>query len=88
MALAVWDLTQFPDWRKQAAEEVAKFFPSREDMTMLALEDLPILNAVLMESMRFHGVDVSSNRRKAPMGGTTLLGYFIPEGVNIVHQMI
>jgi cytochrome P450 len=81
MAFALWDLARFPDFRKRAAEEVAKFFPSRDDMTALALEDLPFLNAFLFESMRYHGVSVSLNERMAPEGGATVLGQFLPAGV-------
>jgi cytochrome P450 len=81
MTFALWDLARFPDFRKRAAEEVAKFFPSRDDMTALALEDLPFLNAFLFESMRYHGVSVSLNERVAPDGGAIVLGQFLPAGV-------
>jgi cytochrome P450 len=81
LTFALWDLARFPDFRKKAAEEVAKFFPSRDDMTAIALQDLPFLNAFLWESMRLHGVTVSSNERVAPEGGAMILGHFIPSGV-------
>jgi cytochrome P450 len=81
LTFALWDLARFPDFRKRAAEEVAKFFPSRDDMTALALEDLPFLNAFLFESMRYHGVSVSLNERVAPEGGAIVLGQFLPAGV-------
>ena len=60
---------------------MAKFFPSREDMTGSALRDLPFLNAFLRESMRVHGVAVSTNERIAPEGGAMIYGHFIPAGV-------
>jgi cytochrome P450 len=81
MTFALWDLARFPDFRKRAAEEVAKFFPSRDDMTALALEDLPFLNAFLFESMRYHEVSVSLNERVAPEGGAIVLDQFLPAGV-------
>ena len=81
LTFVLWDLARFPDFRKRAAEEVAKFFPSREDMTAIALEELPFLNAFLLESMRFHGITVGLNERVAPESGTVLHGYFIPGGV-------
>ena len=81
LTFALWDLARFPDFRKRAAEEVAKFFPSREDMSTIALEDLPFLNAFLLESMRFHGIAVSLNKRMAPDRGTMVNGRFIPGGV-------
>ena len=39
LTFALWDLARFPEFRKRAAEEVAKFFPSRDDMTAIALRD-------------------------------------------------
>jgi cytochrome P450 len=81
LTFALWDFARFPDFRKRAAEEVAKFFPSRDDMTALALEELPFLNAFIMESMRFHGLAVSLNERISPAGGAMVDGHFIPSGV-------
>jgi hypothetical protein len=77
----MWDLARFPEFRKRAAEEVAKFFPSREDMTSLALEEVPFLNAFMLESMRFHGVSVSLNERIMRGRGGLVLGEYIPGGV-------
>jgi cytochrome P450 len=81
LTFALWDLARFPEFRKRAAEEVAKFFPSRDDMTIAALEDLPFLNAFLHESMRFHGISVSLNERIAPEGGAMVSDKAIPAGV-------
>jgi len=78
LTFAVWDLARFPDFRKRVAEEVAKFFPSREDMTAVGLEELPFLNAFLKESMRFHSISVSSNRRVSPAEGAAILGHHLP----------
>lgn len=81
LTFALWDLARFPEFRKRAAEEVAKFFPSRDDMTAIALRDLPFLNAFLRESMRYHVASISLNERVAPDGGAVILGHFIPAGV-------
>jgi cytochrome P450 len=81
LTFALWDLARFPEFRKRAAEEVAKFFPSRDDMTAIALRDLPFLNSFLRESMRYHGASISLNERLAPDGGAMILGHFIPAGV-------
>jgi cytochrome P450 len=82
LTFALWDFARFPDFRKHAAEEIAKFFPSREDMTALALEELPFLNAFILESMRFHGLAVSLNERISPENGAVIQGQFIPSGVH------
>jgi cytochrome P450 len=50
-------------------------------MTLVDLEELPFLNAFLRESMRYHGPAVGRNFRVAPVGGTTVLGYHLPEDV-------
>src|SRR5208282_2301484 len=77
LTFTIWDFARFPEFRKRAAEEVAKFFPSRDDMTAIALRDLPFLNAFLRESMRYHGASISLNERVAPDGGAVVLGHFI-----------
>jgi cytochrome P450 len=77
----MWDLARFPEFRKRAAEEVAKFFPAREDMTCVALEEVPFLNAFLVESMRFHGVSVGLNERVSREEGGLVLGEYVPGGV-------
>lgn len=81
VTFALWDFGRFPDFRKRAAEEVAKFFPSRDDMTALALEELPFLNAFLNESMRIHDLTVALIERTPPAKGAELLGHYIPPDV-------
>jgi cytochrome P450 len=81
LTFAIWDLARLPECRKKAAEEVVKFFPSREDMTPEALKALPFLNAFLMESMRFHSVSGDKWERMSPDEGAAVGGYQIPKGV-------
>jgi cytochrome P450 len=81
LTFALWDLACFPEFRKKVADEIAKFFPSRDDMTAVTLGDLPFLNAFLLESMRFHGIIIGWNVRMSPKEGAIIHGKFIPEGV-------
>ena len=50
-------------------------------MTSLALEELPFLNSIILESMRVHGFCVSLNERVLDGDGDMVLEEFIPEGV-------
>lgn len=81
LTFAIWDLARLPECRKKAAEEVVKFFPSREDMTAEALKALPFLNAFLMESRRFHSVSGDEWVRMSPDVGATIAGHQIPKAV-------
>jgi len=81
LTFAIWDLARLPECRKKAAEEIAKFFPSREDMTAEALKALPFLNAFLMESRRYHSVSGNEYLRLSPEEGCTLGGHQIPKRV-------
>jgi len=81
LAFAIWDLARLPECRKKAADEIAKFFPSREDMTAEALKALPFLNAFLMESRRYHSVSGNEYLRLSPEKGCTLGGHQIPKRV-------
>jgi len=87
LTFAIWDLARLPECRKKAAEEIAKFFPSREDMTAEALKALPFLNAFLMESKRYHSVSGDECLRLSPEEGCTIGGHRIPKRVSSIPYL-
>jgi cytochrome P450 len=88
LTFAVWDLARLPECRKKAADEVAKFFPSREDMTAEALKALPFLNAFLMESRRYHSFSGDDGLRVAPEDKSSLCGHDLPKKVLFQFQYV
>lgn len=47
------------------------------------LDSLPLLDAVVTETMRMHTISPGPQRRAVPAGGTVVDGFFIPAGVEI-----
>jgi hypothetical protein len=58
--------------------------PGTIDTDLLqALDRLPLVDAVIKETMRLHSLTPGPQRRDVPPGGTTVDGYFVPAGAVI-----
>lgn len=69
---------------QQALEtEVAGLTPSFTDSD---LEQMPLLNAVINETLRLYCAVPGSLPRVVPQGGATLGGHFVPEGTTVSTQ--
>lgn len=79
----VWAVLQQPTLRKQLEDEVGALKPDYDDAT---LETLPLLNAVINETLRLYGAAPGSLPRTVPEGGCTLGGYHIPGGITVCTQ--
>ena len=75
-------LTQSPAELRKLAGEVRARFKHPDDMTLAALQTLPFLNAVISEGLRLCNPLAAGMLRRAPEGGATVCGYFLPEGVS------
>ncbi|KAH7041947.1 sterigmatocystin biosynthesis P450 monooxygenase [Macrophomina phaseolina] len=69
---------------QQALEEEVAQLP--EGFTDADLEQLPLLNAVINETLRLYCAVPGSLPRVVPPGGATLGGYFIPQGTTVSTQ--
>lgn len=78
----IWSVLQQPTLQKQLEEEVAGL----GEVTDSACEKLPILSAVINETLRLHGGNPTGMKRTCPPGGATLGGYRIPEGTIVTTQ--
>lgn len=72
-----------PTLQQALEEEVAQL---AEGFTDADLEQLPLLNAVINETLRLFCAVPGSLPRVVPAGGITLGGYFIPEGTTVSTQ--
>ncbi|KAJ5017560.1 putative sterigmatocystin biosynthesis P450 monooxygenase STCB [Colletotrichum sp. SAR 10_99] len=81
----VWAVLKRPDLQSRLEEEVAAV----EESLLLEdafLEKLPLLNAVVEETLRLYTALPSNLSRVVPSKGTTLGSYFIPAGLQVETQ--
>ncbi|TQN69385.1 putative sterigmatocystin biosynthesis P450 monooxygenase [Colletotrichum shisoi] len=79
----VWAVVRRPNLRARLEEEVAGLAPDFDDAV---LETLPLLNAVIDETLRLYGAVQGHLSRTVPARGATLGGYFVPGGTTVETQ--
>lgn len=80
----VWTVLGHPDLQKRLEDEVGAL--DSDGLSDAALEQLPLLNAVIDETLRVFGAAPGSLPRLVPSGGATLDGYFVPADVSVSTQ--
>ncbi|BCS19606.1 cytochrome P450 [Aspergillus puulaauensis] len=83
LTFLLWCVLSRPEVQKQVEAEVATL---EGEVTDMACERLPILNAVIDESLRLYGAAPGCMPRSPPTGGATVGGYFIPDDTVVVTQ--
>ncbi|KAF9888504.1 hypothetical protein FE257_008611 [Aspergillus nanangensis] len=78
-----WAVLKKPELQLKLEAEVATL---NEDFEDADVERLPLVAAVIEETLRLYGAAPGSLPRTVPSGGSTLAGYFIPEGYSIETQ--
>lgn len=83
-------LSRAPEIQRQLQEELDSYFsgPLADDWVadFQIVNQLPVLNAVLRETMRFKPTSSTGLERVTPVGGKTISGTYIPEGVSTMFQ--
>lgn len=79
----VWAVLSHPKLRRDLEDEVRALNAGYDDA---ALEELPVLNATIKETLRLYGAAPGSLPRCVPEGGATLSGHFLPHGVTVSTQ--
>lgn len=71
--------------QRSLQEELDGVFPGEMSSSWVpdfkAIENLPVLNAVVRETMRFRPTSATGLERYTPKGGKVVAGRFLPEGV-------
>ena len=79
----VWAVLSQPKLQHELETEVAAL---NEDYGDLDLERLPLLNAVIEETLRLYGAAPAGLPRAVPPGGVTIDEKFIPAGTTVTTQ--
>ncbi|RHZ67969.1 cytochrome P450 [Aspergillus thermomutatus] len=79
----VWAVLSQPDLQREIEEEVSSL---RADFDEAALEELHLLNAVIMETLRLYGAAPGALPRTVPEGGATMSGHYLPQGITVSTQ--
>ena len=83
MAGCVYHLAKNQQILDRVRAELQSKCSTEQDITFdLVLDSLPYLSAVLDESMRLYPAQPIFTPRKAPRGGATVAGHFVPENVS------
>ncbi|KAB8071839.1 cytochrome P450 [Aspergillus leporis] len=79
----IWAVLSQPKLQRELEEEVNTL---GADFNDASLEKLPLLNAVIMETLRLYGAAPGALPRATPEDGAVFAGYFVPEGVTVSTQ--
>lgn len=63
-------------------QEIRTAFPSKNDITIEALQRLPYMNACIEEGLRMYPSVPTGMARRAPKGGAPVCGEMVPEDVS------
>ncbi|KAL1891312.1 hypothetical protein Sste5346_007772 [Sporothrix stenoceras] len=83
LTYAVWCALKKPDLQRRLVAEVGALGSDYGDAD---LEKLPLLNAVIDETLRLYGAAPGALQRTVPRGGATFANHFVPEGTMIETQ--
>lgn len=77
-----WELGRHSEWQTRLQNELLVISnPDDDVLSFRDVNELPVLTAVINESLRLHPAAPASLQRETPVGGRTLNGIFIPEKV-------
>jgi cytochrome P450 len=100
LTYAMWQLSQRPALQSalrselQNLEKAFCISPSAENQNSFStadlrqLDKLPLLDAVVTETLRLHAPAPGPSRRRVPAGGAVIEGHFIPAGTDIHSSSI
>ncbi|TVY43234.1 Tryprostatin B 6-hydroxylase [Lachnellula occidentalis] len=86
VSYAVWELAQKPEWRERLHNELAHASDAsnaNSNLSPAAVDKLPILNAVVMETLRVYSSNPGPWPRFNPTNATRIGQYSIPAGTTI-----
>ena len=90
LAGITFELLKHPQEHKQLVDEVRSSFNKESDITVASTLDLPYLNAVIEEGLRYCVPAPGFGSRVVPPQGGTVCGHTLPGGVSTlsIHYIL
>ena len=82
-----WELAHRPELQARLRAELKGVSPASRNCMYNDIAKLPLLNAVIQETLRHYPATPSSLMRVTPAGGRALGGIFVPERVSRGHVL-
>lgn len=83
----IWAVLSRPELQRALEDEVAGLGGGQDrTLTDARLEELPLLGAIVEETLRLYGAAPMPLPRIVPEGGVRLGEYFLPAGTNVATQ--
>lgn len=83
LTYAAWRLSKSPELQKELREAVSSISSGEKMPEAKSLDSLPLLNAIVMETLRLHAPIPGPQPRETPYPGCQVAGYDLPGGVRI-----
>jgi cytochrome P450 len=82
LSFMFWDLAGLPEWQERLYKELDTVETVNGEFKHDKLINLPVLNSIINESLRYRTNTPSNLPRSVPKGGRVVEGIFLPEGVS------
>ncbi|KAF2719188.1 cytochrome P450 [Polychaeton citri CBS 116435] len=83
LTFIIWNILSRPELRRSLEKELSTL---PEDFKDADLEALPLLNAVINETLRLYAAVPGSLPRVVPASGVTIAGHYLPPGTTVSTQ--
>jgi cytochrome P450 len=78
-----WDLANNPEWQLRLRQELRDAVDDTADLEYKTISELPVLEAVVQESLRLRPVSPGSLQRLTPESGGVINGIVVPPQVRL-----
>ena len=79
-----WDLANHPEWQMRLRDELSEAIGDATDFEYKDISELPVVEAVVQETLRLQPAGPSSLQRLVPEGGSVIDGVAVPAQVRII----
>ena len=87
LTAALYLILSNPTVGKRAVEEVRSTFKSESDITLASVGQLPFMNAIIEETLRFHPPAAGIFERRIDTEGEIIDGNFVPHNVRLIYRV-